>query len=47
MQINNKDVPKDTKDKIYSAVVSPNNKFCLMMVHVQPKHVARTMNVHS
>jgi hypothetical protein len=47
-QINNKnnDVPKGTDDKIHSAVVSQNNKWCLMMAHVRPKHVARTTNVY-
>jgi hypothetical protein len=42
------DIPKGTEDKLYSAVVSSNNKYCLMMAHVWPKHVAeRTKNVHS
>jgi hypothetical protein len=36
-QINNNSVPEDTKDKVYSAVVSPNSKCCLMMAHVRPK----------
>jgi hypothetical protein len=40
-------VPKGPKDKVYSAVVSPNNKCCLTMAHVWPKHVAVTSNVHS
>jgi hypothetical protein len=40
-------MPKGTKDKVYSAVVSPNNKCCLMMVHVWPKHVAMTSDVHT
>jgi hypothetical protein len=44
---NNNDVPEGTKDKVYSAVVSPNKKCCLMMAHVLLKHVARTTNVHS
>jgi hypothetical protein len=46
-QINNNDVPEGSKDEVYSAVVPPNNKCCLMMTHVRPKHVSRTMNVHS
>jgi hypothetical protein len=41
------DVPEGTKDKVYSAGVSPNNNCCLMMAHVWPKHVAMTSNVHS
>jgi hypothetical protein len=44
---NNNDVPKGTEDKVYGAVVSPNNKCCLMMAHVRPKHVAKTTSVHS
>jgi hypothetical protein len=44
---NNSDAPKGTKDKVYGAVVSPNNKCCLMMTHVWLKHVAVTSNVHS
>jgi hypothetical protein len=40
-------VPKGTKDKVYSGVVFPNNKCCLMMAHVWPKHVAMTSNVHN
>jgi hypothetical protein len=45
-QINNSnnDVPIDTKDKMYSAVVSPSKKCCLMMAHVWPKHVAAMNN---
>jgi hypothetical protein len=31
---NNSNAPKGTKDKVYSAVVYPNNKCCLMMAHV-------------
>jgi hypothetical protein len=41
---NNNNVPKYTKDKVYSAVVSPNNKCCLMMAHMWPKHVSMTSN---
>jgi hypothetical protein len=37
---NNNDVPEGTKNKVYSVVVSPNNKSCLKMAHVRPKHVA-------
>jgi hypothetical protein len=37
---NNNDAPISTKDKVYSAVASPSYKCCLMMAHVQPKHVA-------
>jgi hypothetical protein len=44
---NNNDMPEGTKDKVYSAVVSPDNKCCLMMAHVWPKHVAGTTYVHS
>jgi hypothetical protein len=33
------------KDKVYSAVVSPDSKCCLMMAHVRLKHVAMT-NAH-
>jgi hypothetical protein len=44
---NNNNVPKDTKDKVYSAVVSQNNKCCLMMAYVRPKHVTTKLNVHS
>jgi hypothetical protein len=40
-------MPEGTKDKVYSAVVSPDNKCCLMMAHVRPKHAAMTSNVHS
>jgi hypothetical protein len=40
-------MPEGTKDKVYSAVVTPNNKCCLMMAHVLPKHVARTTNVRT
>jgi hypothetical protein len=53
MQINNNNnnniniVPKGTKNKVYSAMISPDNKSCLMMAHVWPKHVAMTSNVHS
>jgi hypothetical protein len=36
---NNSDVPICTKEKVYSAVVSPSNKCCLMMAHVQPKRI--------
>jgi hypothetical protein len=45
-QINsiNNDVPIGTKDKVYSAVVSQNNKCCLMMDHVRPKHVVAMNN---
>jgi hypothetical protein len=40
-KINNiNDVPKSTEDKVYSALVSSNNKCCLMMAHMWPKHVA-------
>jgi hypothetical protein len=28
---NNNDVLEGTKDKVYSAGLSPNNKYCLMM----------------
>jgi hypothetical protein len=41
---NNNDVPIGTKDKVYSAVVSPSNKCRLMMAHVRPKHVAAMNN---
>jgi hypothetical protein len=44
---NNNDVTKVIKNKVYSAVISPNNKCCLMLAHVRPKHVAGTPNVHS
>jgi hypothetical protein len=43
---NNNDVPKGTNDKVYSTVISSNNKCCLMMAHVWPKYVAMTSNVH-
>jgi hypothetical protein len=46
-QIINNSVPKGIKDKVYSSVVSPDNKCCLVMAHVWPKHVAVTSNVHS
>jgi hypothetical protein len=41
---NNNDVPIGTKDKIYSAVVSPSNKCCLMMARVRSKHIAAMNN---
>jgi hypothetical protein len=44
---NNNVVRKGTKDKVYSAVVSPNNKCGLMMAHVPPKHVAKPTNENS
>jgi phosphoribosylformylglycinamidine (FGAM) synthase-like amidotransferase family enzyme len=37
-QHNNDDMPQGTKEKVYSAVVSPKNKCCLMMPHVWRKH---------
>jgi hypothetical protein len=40
---NNNDVPIGTKDKVYSAVVSPSN-CCLMMANVWPKHAAAMNN---
>jgi hypothetical protein len=43
----NDDVPGGSKGKVYTAVVSPNNKCCLMMAYLLPKHVARTTNVQS
>jgi hypothetical protein len=41
---NNTQLPIGTKNKVYSAVVSPSNKCCLMMAHVWPKHVAAMNN---
>jgi hypothetical protein len=46
-QINNNGVPKGTKDKMYSAVVSPNNKCCMMKALVSHKHILMTSKVHS
>jgi hypothetical protein len=44
-EINNKnsDVPKGTEDKSVQCSGLPDNKYCLMMAHIWPKHVA-TMN---
>jgi hypothetical protein len=44
---NNNDVHKDTKDKVCTAAVSPNNKYFLMMPHVRSKHVATISNVRN
>jgi hypothetical protein len=44
---NNNDVPKDTKDKVYSAVVSTSKNCCLMMAHVRPKHAVAMNNKYT
>jgi hypothetical protein len=36
----NNDVPKGTEDKVLQCSGLPNNKCCLIMAHMWPKHVA-------
>jgi hypothetical protein len=38
-QIKNNYVPVGTKDKVF-----PSTKYCLMMAHLRPKHVAAINN---